>query len=90
MKIDFTALIGYVAACLTTASFIPQAIKVYRTGSTSAISLWMFLMFNTGIICWFIYGILLNKYPMILANAVTMIFSFYILYKKIRNTLTGE
>jgi len=36
-------LIGFVAACLTSASFLPQAIMVIRTRKTDGLSLGMYL-----------------------------------------------
>ena len=87
MTLELTDAVGYVAACLTTVSFVPQAIKVYRTGDTSSISLWMFLLFNVGVFTWLYYGILINELPIILANVITMFFSLYILFVKIRNLI---
>lgn len=44
-------MIGTIAAILTTASFLPQAIKVIKTKDTKGISLIMYLMNVTGIFC---------------------------------------
>ena len=52
-----TEVIGLAAALLTTASFVPQAIEVLRTGDTRAISLGMYLMFTSGSFLWLIYGV---------------------------------
>lgn len=77
-------LFGYIAAVCTTISFIPQAVKVYRTKSTKDISLGMFLLMTTGVFFWLIYGIMLNSSPLLAANAVTLLFSLYILLMKIK------
>jgi MtN3 and saliva related transmembrane protein len=74
--------IGGVAAILTTASFIPQAIKTIRTGDTSAISFAMYAMFTTGIAFWLAYGLMLASRPIIIANAVTFILAGVILAYK--------
>ncbi len=76
--------IGYLAAFCTTVSFIPQAVKVYRTKHTKDISLVMFFLMNAGLLLWLVYGITLNSYPIILANALTLIFAIYILVKKLK------
>ena len=60
--------IGTLAAFLTTTAFVPQVIRVIRTRDTHAISLWMYLMFSSGVALWLLYGILLNLWPIILAN----------------------
>lgn len=76
--------IGYFAAMCTTIAFIPQAIKVYKTKHTKDISMGMFLLMNAGLIFWLIYGIMISSYPIIWANAVTIIFAFYILIMKFK------
>ena len=76
--------IGFFAALCTTIAFLPQAIKVYQTKSTKDISLLMFLIFTVGVFSWLIYGFIINDYPVILANAVTLILSLFILLYKIK------
>jgi len=83
--IDFISeYIGFFAALCTTVAFLPQAIKVYQTKSTKDISLLMFLIFTVGVLSWLIYGLIINDYPVILANSVTLILSLFILLYKIR------
>ena len=77
--------LGYVAAALTTAAFVPQAVKVIRSRDTGAISLWMYVTFTVGIALWFVYGVLLNAWPIILANAVTFGLAATILALKLRH-----
>ena len=76
--------IGFFAAFCTTIAFLPQAIKVYKSKSTKDISLYMFLIFTIGVLSWLIYGIIISDLPIIFANAVTLILSFFILIYKIR------
>lgn len=75
--------IGYLAAILTTASFVPQAIKTIRTRNTQGISLVMYIMFSTGVLLWFIYGIAIHDIPLVIANGVTLCFAAIILVYKI-------
>ncbi len=79
--------LGTAAALLTTASFLPQAIRVIRTGDTRAISLVMYVMFTTGVGLWFLYGLALGSTPIIAANAVTFVLAAVILTQKIRHSL---
>lgn len=72
------------AALLTTAAFVPQAIKVWRSRSTKDISLAMFTLMVAGIVLWLSYGILIDDVPLIIANAVTLILAGAILVAKIR------
>lgn len=80
-------LIGAVAACLTTASFLPQAIKVLHTRETGAISLAMYALFTAGVATWLAYGILTSQWSIILANAVTVVLAGVILVMKLRAVL---
>jgi MtN3 and saliva related transmembrane protein len=77
-------LIGSVAACCTTISFIPQLIRVYRLKSARDISLIMFLIFSLGVFLWMLYGIFIRSFPVILANGLTLALSLAILVLKIR------
>ena len=77
------SVIGFMAAILTTAAYIPQALKAIKTKQTKDISLWMYVMMSVGILLWLIYGILNKDLPIILANCVTIILVIPILLIKI-------
>lgn len=81
---NYIEIIGLIAAFLTTAAFVPQAYKTYRTKDVSGLSLPMFSMFTLGIFLWFTYGLLNDSLPIILANAVTGVLSIMLLVFKIR------
>ncbi|WP_331851896.1 SemiSWEET transporter [Polynucleobacter necessarius] len=59
-------VIGYCAAFLTTVSFLPQAIQSWRTRDLSGISLGMYSLFTLGVGLWLIYGLIIEKWPLIL------------------------
>ena len=83
--IDFIIkYIGFFAAFCTTIAFLPQAIKVFKSKSTKDISLYMFLIFTIGVLSWFVYGLIINDWPVILANAVTLVLSLFILIYKLK------
>ncbi|NNK83373.1 MAG: SemiSWEET transporter [Flavobacteriaceae bacterium] len=77
---DNIEVIGLIAAVLTTSAFLPQVYKTWKTKDVSGFSLPMFLMFFIGIIFWLLYGILVESIAMILANGITLISSFLLLY----------
>ncbi|MES2227055.1 MAG: SemiSWEET transporter [Pseudomonadota bacterium] len=79
--IDF---LGYAAATLTTAAFVPQAWLTYRTRDVSGISLAMYSVFTLGIALWLAYGVLLQAWPIVVANAVTLLLAAGILAMKLR------
>jgi MtN3 and saliva related transmembrane protein len=76
--------IGFFAAFCTTIAFFPQAVKVWKTKSTKDISLYMFVIFTLGVFSWLIYGIIISDLPIILANAITLILSLFILICKLK------
>ncbi len=76
--------IGSMAATLTTLSFIPQAWQVWRSRHTADISLGMYSLFTLGIAFWLSYGILLLSWPIIIANAITLLLAGAVLVMKLR------
>jgi MtN3 and saliva related transmembrane protein len=80
-------LLGYLAATLTTLSFFPQAIKILRSGDTSAISLRMYLLLSVGIACWGVYGFIIHDGPVMVANAITLLPTLVVLQRKITQML---
>ena len=79
-----TDIIGYLAAFLTTTSFVPQALHTFRTRDVSGISLSMYSTFVTGISLWLVYGLLIAAWPVVLANIVTLALAIAILAMKLR------
>ena len=76
--------IGTFAACLTTASFVPQAWHTFRTRDVSGISLGMYSLVTVGVALWLVYGILLVAWPIIIANVITTSLALMILVMKLR------
>lgn len=85
MSVDAgTELLGLVAGTLTTISFIPQVLQVWRSRSAADISLTMFLLFTLGVLLWGIYGVLIGSLAVIVANAVTFVLTVGIIAMKLR------
>ena len=77
--------IGYLAAFLTTISFLPQVIHTLKTKDVSGISLLMYSTFVAGVFLWLIYGILIKNQVIIVANFVTFILAGTVLWMKMRS-----
>lgn len=77
-------LIGYLAAVLTTVSFVPQAWHTFRTRDVRGISLGMYSVFAVGVALWLVYGLLLAAWPIVVANGVTLALAVTILVMKLR------
>jgi len=76
--------IGGLAAVCTTLCWVPQALKIVREKQTQGISLVTQAVFTIGIALWLAYGLLLHNWPILLANAVTLVFTLVILILKVR------
>ena len=75
--------LGYLAASLTTLSFVPQALLTLRTRNVSGISLGMYSAFTLGVGLWLLYGLMLGQCPIVVANALTLALAAVILVLKI-------
>ena len=76
-------LIGTLAACLTTASFLPQVWLSFKTRDVSGVSLGMYSVFTLGVALWLAYGLLLGMWPVVVANAITLMLALSILGMKL-------
>jgi len=81
-------LIGYIGAFMTTTAFFPQTLQVIRTRDTRSISLAMYILFTAGIGFWLLYGLMIESFPMVISNTITLILSSIILYMKIKEPKT--
>lgn len=81
---QFGDVIGFGAAFLTTASFVPQAWLTFRTRDVSGISLGMYSVFTVGVALWLLYGLSLGAWPVVVANAITLALALAILVMKLR------
>jgi len=75
-------IIGLIAALFTTVSLLPQLIKVYKTKSAKDISTGMFILFGSGVLLWFVYGVFVNDLPIMVANSLAFIQAAVILFFK--------
>ena len=82
---DTSNFIGYLAAFFTTAAFLPQAYHSWKSRDLSGISLPMYGMFSLGVACWLIYGLLINSWPVVIANAITLLLASSVLLLKLKH-----
>ena len=81
---DFVTVVGYIAAILTTISFLPQAIKTIKEKNTEGISLVMYSLFTIGVFMWLVYGLFLKDTPIVVANGLTLVLAVTILTLKVK------
>jgi MtN3 and saliva related transmembrane protein len=81
---EIITILGFVAATLTTLSFVPQVHKAWTSKRCADLSLGMLLAFGAGVFLWLVYGLLLRAAPIIVANLVTLTLILVLLYLKAR------
>jgi MtN3 and saliva related transmembrane protein len=81
---DLATVVGTVAGVLTTAAFVPQVVKTWRTRSARDISGAMFLAFSVGVALWIAYGAMVRSAPVVVANGVTLVLAGAVLVMKAR------
>ena len=80
----FATSVGFAAAFLTTVAFVPQVLKIWRTRSAKDVSLGMYALFSLGVALWLVYGLLLQAWPIVIANCITLALASAILVMKLR------
>ena len=81
---DFASIVGSAAGILTTASFFPQLLKTWRTKTAKDVSAIMLTVLSLGVFLWFLYGLFITSWPVIIANLVTFNLASMILILKFR------
>jgi MtN3 and saliva related transmembrane protein len=83
---DSLDVLGLVATCFTTSSFVPQVWRTWRTRDVSGISLISYAIITVGLALWLVYGLLRGDLPLVVANAVMVVLTATIVVMKIAYT----
>ena len=76
--------LGARAAVTTPLCWLPQRLKIVREREASGISLATNAALASGVFLWCIYGVLIASWPVIAANAVTLLFILALVGLKLR------
>jgi MtN3 and saliva related transmembrane protein len=84
---DLTEITGLVAGIFTSASLVPQLVKMIREKTPTSISVWMIVILLAGLAIWIVYGFMKMDWPIILTNCFSFVVNLLILvlrfvYKK--------
>ena len=77
-------LLGLVATCFTTSSFVPQVWRTWKTRDVYGISLPTYVIITVGLALWLVYGWLRGDMPLMVANAVMVVLTGAITVMKLR------
>ena len=80
---DIINLVGAAGGIVSSITFLPQVIKIWKTKSAKDLSMGtlMFLVLNVSL--WLLYGILTNLYPIIITNGIVLSMVFIMVYFKL-------
>ncbi len=81
---NLVTTIGFTAAALTTIAFLPQVIKIWKTKQAKDISYSAYFIFGAGVFTWFIYGLLINDWAIIITNSTIFVCILLILGMKFK------
>jgi MtN3 and saliva related transmembrane protein len=76
---SFENIIGIVAGIITSASMLPQLIKVLKEEDASSLSIVMICVLIAGLSLWVYYGVLKNELPIILSNSFAVLMNLTLL-----------
>ena len=79
-------ILGLTAGTITSITFLPQVIQIYKTRSAKDLSLGMLGLLILGVSMWLGYGILVKDVAIIYTNSMVLLMSFIMLYFKLRFT----
>lgn len=77
-------ILGMAAGTITSITFLPQVIHIWKTKSAKDLSLVMLLLLILGVSLWLTYGIIINDAAIIYTNSMVLAMSFILLYFKVK------
>lgn len=89
MNASLATIFGVLASIASMTSFVPQAVKVARTGETKDLSPVTYCITVTGFALWVGYGIALGEWPLIVTNTVCGLLALAILVMILRDRISG-
>jgi MtN3 and saliva related transmembrane protein len=85
MQTWWLTALGLAAGLCTSLSFVPQVLKAWREGDTEAISKRMYVASLVAYGLWIVHGLMIASMPVILFNALNVLFAGLILVLKLRS-----
>jgi MtN3 and saliva related transmembrane protein len=77
-------ILGLAAGTITSITFLPQVIQIWKTKSAKDLSLQMLLLLILGVSMWLTYGILVKDTAIIYTNSMVLSMSLIMLYFKFK------
>lgn len=84
MALTAIQILGLAAGTITSITFLPQVIHIWKTKSAKDLSLQMLLLLVLGVSMWLTYGILVMDAAIIYTNTMVLIMSLILVYFKFK------
>ena len=73
-------IVGIMAAIISTASFVPQALKIISSRKVDGLSAGMYALTAFGFSLWLLFGILKQEWALIVPNAICLVAATFIFF----------
>jgi MtN3 and saliva related transmembrane protein len=83
LKMGIINLVGAAGGIVSSVTFLPQVIKIWKTKSAKDLSMGTLLFLVLNVSLWLLYGILTNLYPIIITNGIVLSMVFIMVYFKL-------
>ena len=80
---DIINIVGAAGGIVSSVTFLPQVIKIWKTKSAKDLSMGTLLFLVLNVSLWLLYGILTNLYPIIITNGIVLSMVFMMVYFKL-------
>ncbi|MBC7936044.1 MAG: hypothetical protein H7Y86_11895 [Rhizobacter sp.] len=77
-------MVGYIGGVMSSISFLPQVIKIWKTKSAEDLSMLTLIFLTSNITLWLIYGILIGSKPLWITNSIVLAMVLCLMYFKIK------
>ena len=77
-------MLGLTAGTITSITFLPQVIQIWKTKSAKDLSMFMLMLLIMGVSMWLTYGILVKDAAIIYTNSMVLAMSLIMLYFKLK------
>ena len=77
-------ILGLTAGTITSITFLPQVIQIWKTKSAKDLSMVMLLLLILGVSMWLAYGILVKDAAIIYTNSMVLAMSLIMLVFKLK------
>jgi MtN3 and saliva related transmembrane protein len=81
---DYIKILGLAAGTISSITFLPQVIRIWKTKSAKDLSLNMLGLLILGVGMWLAYGLLVKDVAIIYTNSMVLTMSLIMLYFKFR------